>query len=290
MVFLKCVKMIIWCFLKNGKVDFQKWKRYLNYWKIPYKYILSVLLILPLMGQKREVITITTHIGHTLDAEENIYYSVFTDIPNFESAQFIEINPNRIEARISFVEYTNKKVSRRAYNLKEFSNLQFRLKQIPKITDEIRESFRKNLTYLRTKEVLENIPTGQYVSVKHRNGKWIRGTLLSYKKERLLLQMPFAVENIHISKMERINFREKIVERPEWKMAIYGIAAFMGFALMESWNRQTIPDWGPKWRNRFMGAIFGLVAGSEVYNTTMILLSKKTQFGLTPAELDKLNR
>ena len=87
--------MIIWCFLKNGKVDFQKWKRYLNYWKIPYKYILSVLLILPLMGQKREVITITTHIGHTLDAEENIHYSVFADIPNFESAQFIEINPNR---------------------------------------------------------------------------------------------------------------------------------------------------------------------------------------------------
>ena len=35
---------------------------------------------------------------------------------------------------------------------------------------------------------------------------------------------------------------------------------------------------------------FGLVSGSEVYNTTMILLSKKTQFGLTPAELDKLNR
>ena len=121
------------------------------------------------MGQKREVITITTHIGHTLDAEENIHYSVFTDIPNFESAQFIEINPNRIEARISFVEYTNKKVSRRAYNLKDFSNLQLRLKQIPNITNEIRESFRKNLTYLRTKEVLENIPTGQYVSVKHRN-------------------------------------------------------------------------------------------------------------------------
>ena len=48
------------------------------------------------MWQKREVITITTHIGHTLDAEENIHYSVFADIPNFESAQFIEINPMNI--------------------------------------------------------------------------------------------------------------------------------------------------------------------------------------------------
>ncbi|SVD66980.1 uncharacterized protein METZ01_LOCUS419834, partial [marine metagenome] len=26
-----------------------------------------------------------------------------------------------------------------------------------------------------------------------------------------------------------------------------------------------------------------------VYDTSMILLSKKTQFGLTPAELDKIN-
>jgi uncharacterized membrane protein required for colicin V production len=45
-----------------------------------------------------------------------------------------------------------------------------------------------------------------------------------------------------------------------------------------------------KWHNRFMGAIFGLVAGAEVYDTSMILLSKKTQFGLTPEEMDKLNR
>jgi len=39
-----------------------------------------------------------------------------------------------------------------------------------------------------------------------------------------------------------------------------------------------------------VGAIFGLIAGAEVYDTSMILLSKKTQFRLTPAELDKLNR
>ena len=65
---------------------------------------------------------------------------------------------------------------------------------------------------------------------------------------------------------------------------------FLGFGVMEFWNRQTNPSFGPKWHNRFMGAIFGLIAGAEVYDTSMILLSKKTQFGLTPAELDKLNR
>jgi len=242
------------------------------------------------MAQEGEIIQLTKHIGFTLDAEENQYYEVFTDIPNFESAQYFEINPDRIEVRISFVEYTRIKVSRRVLTLKELTDLQFRLNQMPEITAEIRLSFRQNLTYLRTKEVLENIPTGQYVAVKHSNGKWIKGTLLSYRKERLLLQTPFAVKQIPITKMERITYREKIIKRPEWKLNIYGLAAVLGFGLMESWNLQTNPAWGPKWHNRFTGAILGLIAGAEVYDTSMILLSKKTQFGLTPAELDKLNR
>lgn len=248
------------------------------------------MIVLPLMGQKGEIIPLTKHIGFTLDAEENLYYEVFPDIHNFKSAQFFEINNNRIEARITFIDYTQIKVSRKAYNVKQLIRLQNQLNQKPMLTDEIRRSYRENLTYLRTKEILDNIPTGQYVSVKHQNGKWINGTLLSYRNDKLLLQTPFAVRQIPITNMERINYREEIIKRPEWKLRMYGVAAFLGFVVMESWNRQTNPSFGPKWHNRFVGAIFGLIAGAEVYDTSMILLSKKTQFGLTPAELDKLNR
>ena len=77
-------------------------------------------MIFPLIGQQGEVVPLTKHVGYTLDAEENQYYEVFPDISNFESAQFFEINNNRIETRISFVEYTRIKVSRRAYTQKEF--------------------------------------------------------------------------------------------------------------------------------------------------------------------------
>ena len=168
--------------------------------------------------------------------------------------------------------------------------MQFRLKNNPKITDAIRESLRKNLTYLRTKSVLQNIPVGQYLSVKHRNGVWVRGTLLNFSKDRLLIQTPFSIKQIPITKMERITYREKIISMPEWKLTIYGLAALLGLGAMETWNRQTSPNWGYKWHNRFIGGIFGLVAGAEVYDTSMILLTKKTHFGLTPEELDKLNR
>ena len=64
------------------------------------------MIVLPLMGQKGEIIPLTKHIGFTLDAEENLYYEVFPDIHNFKSAQFFEINNNRIEARITFIDYS----------------------------------------------------------------------------------------------------------------------------------------------------------------------------------------
>ena len=127
----------------------------MNHWKNLFKPLLILGFIFPLIGQQGEIVLLTKHVGYTLDAEENLYYEVFPEIPNFESAQFFEINNNRIEARISFVEYTRIKVSRRSYTQKEFINFQIRLNQMPEITDEIRESFRKNLTYLRTEKVLE---------------------------------------------------------------------------------------------------------------------------------------
>ncbi len=231
----------------------------------------------------------TKHIGHTLDAEENLYYNVFSNVPNFNNAQFFQVKPNRIVARISYIDYTKIKITRKSYSLRKFTDLQIRMDKKPKITDKIRESFADNLTYLRTKKILENIPSGQYVSVKTRSNKWVKGTLLSFKKNTLSLQTPFSIKKIPMTQMERINYRETIIDRQDWKIYFYGIAAIIGFTLLETWNQQTTPESGIKWHNRFSGAIFGLISGAEVYDTSMILLSKKTQFRLTAKELDKLS-
>ena len=160
---------------------------------------------------------------------------------------------------------------------------------MPKITDEIRESFRKNLTYLRTKDILKNIPIGQYVEVRHISGHRVRGTLLSFNRDRLYIQTPVSVKVVKITSMERITYREKIIDRPEWEKLIYSSAAVAGLLMMELWNRQTNPLWGYRWHNRFIGATFGLLVGAEAYNTSMILLSKKTKFGLSSEDLEKLN-
>tara|TARA_B000000475_G_C15934293_1_gene422100 strand:+ start:94 stop:888 length:795 start_codon:yes stop_codon:yes gene_type:complete len=253
-------------------------------------FYLTIVVPTIIHAQNSEIVQLTKHIGFTLDAEENKYYEVFTDIPNFESAQFFQINTDSVQSRISYLEFTRKKISIKNFTAKSFVDLQIRLSKKSPITDEIRDSYRKNLTYLRTKDILANIPKGQFVEVNHINGKKVKGTLISFNKDRLFIQTPMSVKMIKMTSMERITYRNKIIDRPEWQKFIYSGAALLGLMMMELWNRQTDPIWAYRWHNRFFGATLGLLAGAELYDTSMIIMTKKTKFGLSSSELEKLNR
>ena len=253
-------------------------------------FYLTIVVPTIILAQNSEIVQLTKHIGFTLDAEENRYYEVFTDIPNFESAQFFQINTDTVQSRISYLEFTRKKISIKNFTAKSFVDLQIRLSKKSPITDEIRDSYRKNLTYLRTKDILANIPKGQFVEVNHINGKKVKGTLISFNKDRLFIQTPMSVKMIKMTSMERITYRNKIIDRPEWQKFIYSGAALLGLMMMELWNRQTDPIWAYRWHNRFFGATLGLLAGAEMYDTSMIIMTKKTKFGLSSSELEKLNR
>ena len=253
-------------------------------------FYLTIVVPTIILAQNSEIVQLTKHIGFTLDAEENKYYEVFTDIPNFERAQFFQINADTVQSRISYLEFTRKKISIKNFTVKSFVDLQIRLSKKSPITDEIRDSYRKNLTYLRTKDILANIPKGQFVEVNHINGKKVKGTLISFNKDRLFIQTPMSVKMIKMTSMERITYRNKIIDRPEWQKFIYSGAALLGLMMMELWNRQTDPIWAYRWHNRFFGATLGLLAGAELYDTSMIIMTKKTKFGLSSSELEKLNR
>ena len=142
----------------------------------------------------------------------------------------------------------------------------------------------------RTKDILKSIPKGQYVEINHINGKKLKGTLLSFNKDRLFVQTPMSVKMIKMTSMERITYRDNIIDRPELQKFIYSGAAIMGLIMLELWNRQTNPIWAYRWHNRFFGATLGLLAGAELYDTSMIMMTKKTKFGLSASELKKLNR
>ena len=263
----------------------------MNYLAYLTKPTLSFFLIFTFaLSRQAEIVEIGRDIGFTLDAEENKYYEIFIDIPNFESAQFFQSHKDTIDARISYLEFTRTKISKSKFTLKSFVELQLRINEMPPITNQVRESYRKNLTYLRTKDILRGIPKNQYVEINHINGKKLKGTLLSFNKDRLFIQTPMSVKMIKITSMERITYRENIIDRPDWQKYIYSGAAIIGLVAMEIWNTQTNPIWAYRWHNRFFGATLGLIAGAELYDTSMILMSKKTNFGLSSSDLKKLNR
>ncbi|MEE8335086.1 MAG: hypothetical protein V3S48_01465 [Candidatus Neomarinimicrobiota bacterium] len=241
-----------------------------------------------LLAGDQEIIALTPQIGFNLDPAENKYYGVFTDITGFESAQFYQVTPNRIEVQIVFVEFARKKKSRRAMNLRKYSDLQVRIKQMRVMTDSDREKMADDFTYLKTEEILSSIIPNQYVDIEHRSGKKIKGTFLEYKKQKLVVQTPVSIQTIPVWDMEKISFREQIIKRPKWKLQIYGLSALLGLGLMEVWNVQTKPRTEMVWHNRFMGSAIGTLAGAEFYDTMIILLTPKTHFALTPAELEQL--
>jgi small nuclear ribonucleoprotein (snRNP)-like protein len=240
-----------------------------------------------LWAQNGEIIPLSQKVGTVLDAEENLFYQVY-DIDGFESAQFYEISLRTVVAKITFVEYSQQKISKRKYSMMEFLRMKEAVDVQPWITEEDRKLVKENLTYLETNNILNSIRENQYVVIKHRSGRKIRGTLINYDDKELIIQTAISVEKIPIWDMESISYRESFKIRSDWKYPLFAFSALAGLALAEGWNEQTRPAIDSVWYNRFLGSVAGMLAGIEVFQTFNILTSPKTFFALTPEEMDRL--
>ncbi len=251
------------------------------------KYILPLFLCTCLLAQNGEIIPLSQKVGTVLDAEENLFYNVY-DIEGFESAQFYEISLRTVIARITIVEYSQQKISKRKHSMMEFLRMKEAVDVQPWITDEDRRLVKENLTYLSTNNILTSIPENQFVVIKHRSGRRLRGTLLNYDSKELTVQTAISLEKIPIWDMESISYRESFKIRSDWKYPLFAFSALAGLALAEGWNEQTRPAIDNVWYNRFLGAVAGMLAGIEVFQTFNVLTSPKTFFALTPEEMDRL--
>ncbi|MFQ6678448.1 MAG: hypothetical protein ACE5D0_09020 [Fidelibacterota bacterium] len=251
------------------------------------KYLFIFYLSSVLGAQNGEIIPLSQKVGTVLDAEENLFYKVY-DIDGFESAQFYEVSLRTVIAKIAFVEYSQKKVSKRKYSMIEFLSLKEKVDLQPSITERDRRAMQENLTYLETSAILENIPKNQFVVIKHRSGRRVRGTFLNYKDRELVIQTAISLEKIPVWDMESINYRKSLKIRTDWKYPLFAFSALAGLTLAEGWNIQTRPDLDSIWYNRFLGTVGGTLAGIEVFHTFNILTSPKTFFALTPEEMNRL--
>ena len=246
------------------------------------------MLLSILSAQTPDIIPLSKKVGLTVDAEENVFFRIFPDIDGFYSAQFYEAGKNKIIIQIVFINFSQRSVRRRSLTMREFIELQHHVDVQPPITDRDREGIRKNLTYLTTVNILESIPPDQFIIIKHRTGKKIRGALIGLEKRQLSIQTPISVETIPIWDMASITYRKKIRELPKLKGFLYALSALGGVILAEVWNEQTRPRIEQVWHFRFIGTVLGMLTGVETYQAVNIISSPKTFFALTPEEMDKL--
>ena len=246
------------------------------------------MLLSILSAQTPDIIPLSKKVGLTVDAEENVFFRIFPDIDGFYSAQFYEAGKNKIIIQIVFIDFSQRSVRRRSLTMREFIELQHHVDVQPPITDRDREGIRKNLTYLTTVNILESIPLDQFIIIKHRTGKKIRGALIGLEKRQLSIQTPISVETIPIWDMASITYRKKIRELPKLKGFLYALSALGGVILAEVWNEQTRPRIDQVWHFRFIGTVLGILTGAETYQAVNIISSPKTFFALTPEEMDKL--
>ena len=254
-----------------------------------FTFFLILFLILgTLSAQTPDIIPLSKKVGLTVDAEENVFFRIFPDIDGFNSAQFYEAGKNKIIIQIVFIDFSQRSVRRRSLTMREFIELQHHVDVQPTITDRDREGISQNLTYLTTVNILESIPPDQFIIIKHRTGKKIRGALIGVEKRQLSIQTPISVEKIPIWDMASITYRKKIRELPKLKGFLYALSSLGGVILAEVWNEQTRPRIDQVWHFRFIGIVLGMLVGAETYQAVNIISSPKTFFALTPEEMDKL--
>ncbi len=227
-------------------------------------------------------------VGTTIDAEENIFYEIFTDVIGFESAQIFELRDNIYQVKIAYLKSGRKRIEILNYTFDQFITLKHMIDRKSAITMKDRKEIYKNLTYLRTSEILEKIPTGQFVVVKHVDGKKIRGILLPSLDNRLQIQTPVQVVDIPYHAVGGISYHKSFETRIKWRKWIYAAGAMLGIGMAEIWNGHTRPVIEMTWHYRFMGLLLGLLGGQEMYEAVNIISSPKTHFTLSPEETQEI--
>ena len=236
------------------------------------------------VAQSPEVVPLSAKVGTTVDAEENIIFRIFPDVIGFESAQIFALPDNTYEVKIAYLKYGRKKIKTLNYTFDQFITLKHMIDRKPAITLKDRQEIYKNLTYLRTSEILEKIPTGQFVVVKHVNSKKIRGILLPFVDNRLQIQTPVQVVDIPYYEVGGISYHKSFKTRLKWRKWIYAAGTMLGIGMAEIWNGHTKPVIEMTWHYRFMGLLLGLLGGQEMYEAVNIISSPKSHFTLSPEE------
>lgn len=240
--------------------------------------------------EESDIVVLSIKVGSTIDAAENALMELFPDVQGFESAQFYKLSENRYLAKIVYVDGTRRKLKKRRYSWKQFQGLKYRAGSHPAITEEQREQQLDYLTYLRTHNIMEDIPPSTFCTIKHESGQRFTGTFVKYEDREITFQSLTKRLKFPIKELVSITYRPFVDDGKLWKKwAAFGIGALIGTSVAEIWNIQKSQRIDIIWYNRFLGMGLGFLLGSEMFEAVSAITSPVKVIALTSEELAKIN-
>ncbi len=240
--------------------------------------------------EENDIVILSIKVGSTIDAAENSLMDLFPDVKGFQSAQFYKLSEDRYLAKIVYVDRTRRKLKKRQYSWRQFQQLKYRAGSHPAITEEQRSQQLDYLTYLRTHNIMEDIPTSTFCTIKHESGQRFTGTFVKYEDREITFQSLTKRFKFPIEELVSITYRPFLDDGQLWKKwSAFGIGAVAGTSFAEIWNSQKSPRIDIVWYNRFLGMGLGFLIGSEIFEAISVITSPAKVIALTPEELAIIN-
>jgi len=236
-------------------------------------------------GQNWEILPLSKKVGTVLDAEENLFYSVYTNIRGFESAQYYQINDDIISVRLVSVNKGVNKVSNKRMSIKAFIVLQNRINAMPQITVADREDLKKDLVYLQADEILKSIPINRYVRISRVSGLKIRGKLHDYDGKEMTVKTIFGARIVPVWNLKKIAVRQIEKPRPKLRWVVPAICGSAGFVVSSILVPNKYKDTDRETYYRLAGSVAGLTATTIVISSIQAYLTPMDSYNLNPKKM-----
>ena len=248
---------------------------------------LFLALALGLLKSEDEIIILSSRVGTIIDIHENRFYRIFPKVRNFISAQIYSSNNNKYKVRIVVNRKGNLNTYEKSMSLRQFARFQNKVNRQPEFTAEAREIMYAGMDFLRASEILSDIKKPQFVKIHYNENMRLKGTLVDFENNLVIVQSPRYLEKIDLNDIDRISYRLYDNEFLGLKSYIYVLSGALGLNVATIYNSQRSPRLDESWYYKFYGIVVGLIFSSELYEALTTVLTPSETFILSQDEYEQ---
>lgn len=163
----------------------------------------------------QEVIVIHPNVGATIDLDEKIHYGLFPEFYNFSDAQFYQVTPDSIVARIRLWNNSGTSEKLQYYTPFQVYVLASGIAIREALDDKVRESIHKRFQPLYTDMFLADIPENAYCRLKLKDKRTLDAVYYRMKGDSVLFWINRQVVPINKDHLLKIKYWDKY-EQKNW--------------------------------------------------------------------------